>query len=149
MIHVVAVDLPVSASVLESVIGDLTTYPRWMGLVHSVSPADDLGGHRVELRGKIGPLARSKVLRMERVDDTDRIRFVRRELDGRTHGRWELEAQITSSQITSSPASSESTLTMTLLYEGRWWSAVVEKLLSEEVEASKARLREVVLGVGR
>lgn len=149
MIQVVEVDLPVSAHVLESVIGDLTTYPRWMGLVHSVSPADDLGGYRVELRGKIGPFARSKVLRMERMDDSGRIRFVRRELDGRAHGRWELEAQITSSQITSSQTSSESTLTMTLLYEGRWWTSVVEKLLSEEVEASKIRLRDVVLGVGR
>ena len=144
MIHVVEVDLPVSTRVLESVIGDLTTYPRWMGLVHSVSPADDLGGHRVELRGKIGPFARSKVLRMERMDDADRIRFVRRELDGRAHGRWELEAEITSSRT-----SSESTLTMTLLYEGRWWTSVVEKLLSEEVEASKIRLRDVVLGAGR
>lgn len=140
MIHVVEVDLPVSAAVLASVIGDLSTYPRWMGLVHSVSPADDLGGHRVELRGKIGPFARSKMLRMERVADADRIRFVRRELDGRAHGRWELEAVISSPHHPS-----ESTLTMTLLYEGRWWTSVVEKLLSEEVEASKGRLRDLVL----
>jgi len=140
MIHVVAVELPVSARILESVIGDLTTYPRWMGLVHSVAPADDSGGHRVELRGKIGPFARSKVLRMERVADAECVRFVRRELDGRVHGRWELQAEITSPR---SP--SESNLTMNLLYEGRWWTPVVEKLLSEEVEASKLRLRDVVL----
>ena len=144
MIHVVEVDLPVSDRVLESVIGDLTTYPRWMGLVHSVTPADDLGGHRVELRGKIGPFARSKVLRMERVADAECVRFVRREVDGRAHGRWELQAVITSLR---SP--SESNLVMTLLYEGRWWTPVVEKLLSEEVEVSKIRLRDVVLEAGR
>lgn len=144
MIHVVEVDLPVSARILESVIGDLTTYPRWMGLVHSVTPADDLGGHRVELRGKIGPFARSKVLRMERMADADCVRFVRRELDGREHGRWELQAVITSPR-----ALSESTLTMTLRYEGRWWTPVVEKLLSEEVETSKIRLRDLVLGSDR
>lgn len=142
MIQTIEIDLPVAADVVESHISDLCTYPQWMGLVHSVSGPDELGGYRVELRGKIGPFARSKVLRMVRVPDAEHVRFERRELNGRDHGRWVLLAKVRSS------ATGEEVLThlsITLNYEGRLWSSVVERVLIEEIEQSKSRLREMLL----
>ncbi|MGA0878076.1 MAG: SRPBCC family protein [Ilumatobacteraceae bacterium] len=145
MILTVEMDLSVPVTAVEPFIGDLTAYPRWMGLVHAVSPADEHGGHRVELRGKLGPFARSKMLRMVRVEDPECIRFERRELDGRGHGRWELRASLT-------PVGTDGDmlthLSMTLRYEGRLWSAVVEKILSEEIEQAKERLSTLVGSTG-
>lgn len=141
MILDVEMDLSAPATAVEPFISDLTSYPRWMGLVHAVSPADESGGHRVELRGKLGPFARSKMLRMVRVEDPAGIRFERRELDGRTHGRWELRASLTPVGRDLEPVTR---LSITLRYEGRLWSAVVEKLLSDEIEHSKERLSTLV-----
>lgn len=137
----VEMDLPVPVTAVEPFIGDLTAYPRWMGLVHAVSPADVHGGHRVELRGKLGPFARSKMLRMVRVEDPDFIRFERCELDGRNHGRWDLRASLTPIESDGEPLTH---LSITLRYEGRLWSAVVEKILSEEIERAKERLSTLV-----
>lgn len=141
MILEAEMDLPVAPAAVEPFISDLASYPQWMGLVHAVSPADDRGGHRVELRGKIGPLARSKMLRMVKVDDPGRIRFERCELDGRDHGRWELQAVLTPTGTALEP---RTRLSITLLYEGRLWSAVVEKILTEEIERAKGRLAMLV-----
>lgn len=138
----VEMDLPAAAPVVEDLVGDLVTYPQWMGLVHSVSAVDEFGGHRVELRGKIGPFARSKMLRMVRVDDPHEIRFERRELDGRSHGRWELRALLSQEGTDDAPSTH---LAITLSYEGRLWSTVVERVLSEEIEQSKTRLAQLVV----
>ena len=61
-------------------IADLATYPTWLGIVHRVeSDGEDAGrpAWRVELRGRIGPLARSKRLRMVRtaVEDGRSVRY--------------------------------------------------------------------------
>lgn len=141
MILEVEMDLPAPETVVERFISDLSSYPQWMGLVHAVSPADELGGHRVELRGKLGPFARSKMLRMVRVEDPACIRFERRELDGRTHGRWELRASLTPAGRHLEPVTH---LTIALRYEGRLWSAVVERILSDEIEHAKERLSTLV-----
>lgn len=141
MILEVEMDLPVPETAVEPYISNLMAYPQWMGLVHAVSPADEAGGHRVELRGKVGPFARSKMLRMVRVDDPTCIRFERRELDGRSHGRWELRATLTPIGTHLEPVTH---LSISLRYEGRLWSAVVEKILSEEIEHAKERLSTLV-----
>lgn len=144
----VETELPVEVGVVLPFINDLAKYPLWMGLVHDVSPVDDEGGQQVELRGKFGPFARSKRLRMVRVADSDplRVRFERRERDGRGHGRWVLMANV---QAVHSGVSPHTRLSITLQYEGRLWSTVVERALADEVERSKARLLDLVLSAGK
>ena len=134
----VDVNLPCSAKELLPFIDDLAQYPSWMGLVHTVVPEGE-GVWQVELRGKIGPFARSKRLRMIQVETSEphHIRFERQENDGRSHSDWVLDAQVTE-------VGSASTLNMTLHYGGRLFSNVVERALHDEIEASKQRLRELV-----
>ena len=134
----VDVNLPCSAKELLPFIDDLAQYPSWMGLVHTVVPEGE-GVWQVELRGKIGPFARSKRLRMIQVETPEphHIRFERQENDGRSHSDWVLDAQVTE-------VGSASTLNMTLRYSGRLFSSVVERALHDEIEASKQRLRELV-----
>ena len=134
----VDVNLPCSAKELLPFIDDLAQYPSWMGLVHAVVP-EEAGIWQVELRGKIGPFARSKRLRMTQVETSEplHVRFERQENDGRTHSDWVLDAQVTE-------VGSASTLNMTLQYSGRLFSSVVERALHDEIEASKQRLRELV-----
>lgn len=134
----VDVNLPCSAKELWPFIDDLAQYPSWMGLVYTVVPEGE-GVWQVELRGKIGPFARSKRLRMIQVETSEphHIRFERQENDGRSHSDWVLDAQVTE-------VGSASTLNMTLRYSGRLFSSVVERALHDEIEASKQRLRELV-----
>jgi hypothetical protein len=134
----VDVNLPCSAKELLPFIDDLAQYPAWMGLVHTVISEGE-GVWQVELRGKIGPFARSKRLRMIQVETQEphHIRFERQENDGRSHSDWVLDAQVTE-------VGSASTLNMTLHYGGRLFSNVVERALHDEIEASKQRLRNLV-----
>lgn len=154
MKYEVEIDLPVAVGAVLPYIEDLTKYPLWMGLVHSVGSADDGGGHQVELRGKIGPFARSKRLRMIYVEQPDphHIRFERHETDGRSHGQWVLQATL-SSEITNSDISNSDVMSpqsgtrlfIALNYEGSLWSSVVERVLADEIERSKSRLRDLLL----
>jgi hypothetical protein len=86
---------------LYDFVSDLGNYPDWLGLVARVDPegdptCDPRGSWIVELRGRIGPFARSKRLRMVRTaaERPLRVRYERIELDGRVHAPWELTAQI-------------------------------------------------------
>ena len=135
----VDVELPCSIDAVLPLISDLTQYPQWMGLVHAVVPEADNQAWQVELRGKIGPFARSKRLRMVQVETSEphHIRFERQENDGRSHSDWVLDARVTE-------VGSASTLNMTLHYGGRLFSSVVERALHDEIEASKQRLRKLV-----
>jgi hypothetical protein len=60
-------------------------------------------------------------------------RFERRELDGRSHSAWVLDAVVEG-------ADDDSTLEMSLYYGGTFGGSLVEKLLTDEVEASRPRL---------
>ena len=135
----VDVNLPCSAKELWPFIDDLAQYPSWMCLVHAVVPEADNQAWQVELRGKIGPFARSKRLRMVQVETSsaEHLRFERAEVDGRSHSAWVLEAKV-------SQQASMTTLNMTLQYSGRLFSSVVERALHDEIEASKQRLRKLV-----
>lgn len=117
-----------------SIVADLGRYPDWMGIVHSAEVIDDQTWN-VQLRARVGPFARSKRLTMTRVahDPSSFVRFERREADGRSHGVWTLEVSVRS-------VGSATNLTMTLHYGGRLWSSVVERVLFDEIEASKKRL---------
>ena len=120
---------------------DLATYPRWLEIVTRAEPVDDDDGGAVwavDLRGRLGPLARSKRLRMVRTvhDGTD-VRFEREELDGRDHSPWVLAATVT-------PADGGAHLLMRLHYGGGLFGPVLERVLRDEIEGSRGRLLALV-----
>jgi hypothetical protein len=135
----VPLDAPCPPSVLFTEVADLGSYPEWLSIVPVAAPLDDDADGRpawqVDLRARLGPLARSKRLRMVRtIHDPDRVvQFERSELDGREHGRWVLRAEVT-------PSDDGSHLEMALTYEGRFGVAVLDRLLRDEIEQSRPRL---------
>jgi hypothetical protein len=133
-------DAPCSPSELFAWVDDLGRYPAWHTLVTRAETDGD-GAWLVDLRGRLGPLARSKRLRMERVTlEPERLAVFRRaERDGRHHADWVLRAAV-------EPAGSGSRLVMDLHYGGALWGPVLERLLREEIEASRARLLGLVSG---
>jgi hypothetical protein len=140
---------PCSVPELFALVDDLARYPAWLDLVDRAVPEADSAtarppAWRVDLRAHIGPLARSKRLRMERVEhepDRGRVRFARRELDGRRHAPWVLTATV------ESVAGDEpgAMLTMDLHYGGRLWTGgVLERALSEQIRQGRTRLLALV-----
>ena len=125
---------------LTAVLRDLDRYPEWLSIlprteaeVGAAPPA-----WSVELRATIGPLARSKRLRMARmVDEPDHVRFERVEVDGRRHSPWVLDAVVT-------PTVDGAHLTMSLHYGGAFGGGIVERLLRDEIDSSRERLRALV-----
>lgn len=125
-------------------VGTLDRYPPWMRLVHRVEalPPDDEGrpAWQVELRARVGPFARSKQLRMVRTDFEPgrRARFERVQQDDRDHAGWILEATV-------GDGDGGATLTTELTYTGHLWgSAVLQRVLDDEIRRGKEALRRVV-----
>jgi hypothetical protein len=119
---------------------DLARYPQWLDIVPRAVAVPARDGDpgpawSVDLRGRLGPFARSKRLRMVRTehDRPDRVRFERREHDGREHSGWDLSAEV-------SAVDGGSRLTMHLHYGGSLFGPLVERLLADEIERSKPRL---------
>lgn len=143
--HVVdRVELSCTAAEAMAFVGDLARYPEWLEIVHRVTPTDQVDDDPgpawlVDLRASIGPLARSKRLRMvcseHRRDEA--ARFERRELDGREHSPWMLGAEIVA-------AGEGVAVTMTLDYGGGLLDGLIERLLKREIDAAKQRLRSLV-----
>ena len=143
---VVDLHLPADPDDVMPWVESLAAYPSWTDLVHRVTaePTGTEAAWTVELRTRIGPLARSKRLRMVRVatSEAGHVRFERSETDGKDHGRWELDARCRS---TGAPGKPQSHLTVTLSYDGaNWAGGLVERALHDEVERSKGRLAELV-----
>lgn len=127
-------------------VDDLGRYPEWMDLVHDVIEAPlSPAGERVwdvELRAQVGPLARSKRLRMVRTvhEPSRRVVFERREVDGRQHSPWILESTL------DARSADAVELTMLLTYGGNLWTgAVLERVLDDHVERGAAALAERVV----
>lgn len=119
-------------------VDDLSRYPDWLEIV----PRAEVDGDDawvVDLRGRLGPLARSKRLRMVRVGLVDgrSVRFERRESDGRQHASWVLEAEV-------SAAPSGSRLAMNLHYGGTFGGRLLERMLRDEIQRSRPRLLALV-----
>ena len=96
-------DAPCPPERLRAWVDDLARYPQWLSIVPRAdaeaatrSPCDATSpAWAVELRATLGPLARSKRLRMiKTLDDPGHIRFERREVDGRNHSAWVLDALV-------------------------------------------------------
>ena len=137
-----SLEAPCAAVRLFELIDDLSTYPLWNGLVHSaIAEPGDQPAWDVELRARLGPLARSKRLRMVRtVRDAGAFTatFERDQADGRNHSPWVLEARIVERD-------GLSTLTMRLLYGGSLWTGgALERVLAEQITSGRERLLQLV-----
>lgn len=145
-------DAPVPAGALFTWVGDLARYPDWLDIVRSATPLprpapgdppppESAPAWDVVLQARIGPLRRSKRLRMARtgVQDGRWARFERREDDGREHACWSLEARL-------DPEGGGTRLVMDLRYDGALWSPPLELLLHNQIERSKPRLAELARG---
>ncbi len=133
-------EAPVSPEALFKAVGDLSGYPAWLDMVRRAERADpierdDGPAWDVELRGRIGPLARSKRLRMVRTTFRDgaEVRFERREDDDRDHSPWILEAHVSS-------AGDVARLSMLLTYGGSFGSSLLRRLLRDEIDKARPRL---------
>jgi hypothetical protein len=138
-------DAPVAAAAMYRWVADLERYPQWLEIVTRAAPAPsdpaDVGpAWFVQLRGKIGPLSRSKQLRMVRTvaDEPHEVTFERRETDGQTHSPWVLRATIEQRDGTSH-------LAMVLHYGGGLFEPIVERLLRSEIDGARKRLAALVL----
>ena len=124
----------------------LDRYPRWLRLVHDAVPtvADgDTPAWTVELRARVGPLARSKRLRMVRkVHEPYRlVEFERAEVDGRQHARWALRVDVEPTDDGSS------VVTMHLAYDGALWTGgLLDRVLDDEIRRGRAGLTALVSG---
>ena len=136
-------DAPVPVDDLFAWVADLGTYPRWLEIVPRAvpdgsAPGDPGPAWTVDLRGRIGPFARSKRLRMVRTElvPATTATFERRERDGKHHSPWVLRARIEPA----APDGATSRLHMHLHYGGSLWVPVLERLLGDEIERSRPRL---------
>ena len=130
-------------------VGSLDTYDRWLDIVPRTAPSPAADGDPgpawdVTLRARLGPLARSKRLRMVRTqhlaptpDAAGRAVFERRETDGREHATWRLTATV-------EPTPTGSRLLMDLHYGGSLWMPLLDRALQGEIESSRGRLRSLV-----
>jgi hypothetical protein len=110
-----------------------------MPLVHAATPVGD-GEWDVELRARLGPVARSKRLRMVRTwMEWDRSAvFERREPDGRRYSPWVLRADLR-------PVADGTVLDMDLTYGGSLWTGgMLARVLDEQIRTGSARLLELV-----
>jgi hypothetical protein len=140
-----SLDAPCSPEVLFAHVDDLVAYPGWLEIVERAEAVDVVAADdgdaawMVELRGRLGPLARSKRLRMVRTElaAPGHVRFERREHDGRDHSPWVLDGRV-------EPTGSGSRLEMRLHYGGRFGGAALERLLADAIERSRPVLLELV-----
>ncbi|MFZ4518571.1 MAG: SRPBCC family protein [Microthrixaceae bacterium] len=137
---------PVAA--VLAVVEDLGTYPDWLDIVGRAEvvdgdPGDPGPAWLVDLRGQLGPLRRSKRIRMvrSRRDPDGRVTFERRELDGRSHSPWVLDVRV-------DPAAGASEVTMHLHYGGGLWVPLLDRVLADEIERSRPRLAALVEAAG-
>lgn len=138
--RIICANTSASPERLHEIVSDLTTYPSWLGLVSKVEPApvsdDDAGpAHLVTLRANVGPLARSKRLRMVRTECTApcSVRFARFETDGRNHSDWVMSSQV-------APTDGGSEVRVRLIYEGQLWDRLIEGVLERAVDEAVPRL---------
>ena len=139
-----SLEAPCSAHELFSFVDDLARYPAWVDLVHRAEPVTSTATGpewQVELRARLGPLARSKRLRMQRTvhDEQHHVTvFERHEVDGRRHSAWVMRAE-----VTEQPGGCS--LQMHLHYGGALWTAgVLERALADQITDGRERLLTLV-----
>jgi carbon monoxide dehydrogenase subunit G len=136
------VDLPFPADTVFAELRHLDGYPDWLSIVDRVEAAGPGPVWMVDLGARLGPLRRTKRVRMVRVDEdppTD-LRFERVETDGREHSAWVLSAGI------QPEGPSACRLTMHLHYGGRDWLPLLGVVLREEIRRAGQRLQHRLAG---
>jgi ribosome-associated toxin RatA of RatAB toxin-antitoxin module len=137
---VASVEVPVSVEKLFDYVADLANYSSWLEFVHKV----ELVGEStetdetwlVELRAKLGVLARSKRLRMTRTlcEHPKLVVFERREQDSRRHSEWVLRATV-------SQTATGAKLETNLHYSGNLFAGgMLERALSDQIAAGREKL---------
>jgi hypothetical protein len=139
-----SVVIPADPTRIYPFVDDLAAYPKWLPLVHDAvpEPGADPAAWDVELRARVGPFARSKQLRMARVEaELDRlVVFERAETDGREHARWALRVEL-------SAGDGATEVVMHLAYDGGLWvPGVLGAVLDDQVRRGRAGLAELVTG---
>ena len=124
-------------------VADLGTYADWLGIVRRADPADRHDGDTgpawiVELGARIGPLWRTKRVRMVRVEaqEPSAVRFERVEHDGRSHSAWVLAGALENADDDGGGCR----LTMHLHYGGARWLPLVDLVLRDEIRKAGGRL---------
>ena len=137
---------PCEPAALFGWVDDLARYPAWLDIVPRAVADERRDGDPgpawvIHLRGRFGPMSRSKRLRMVRTvcEPDRRVVFERREADGQDHAAWVLTAEI-------EPTDAGASLTMGLHYGGRLFEELVERLLRHEIEAARVRLLTLLAG---
>ncbi|MDQ1446364.1 MAG: hypothetical protein QOI20_2828 [Acidimicrobiaceae bacterium] len=128
--------VPAGLEAVFAYVADLATYPRWLGIVQTADPEPDRDpAWRVDLGARLGPLRKTKRVRMVRVAcrPSSHVRFERVEQDGRDHSAWVLTADLL-------PEGSGTRLCMHLHYGGGRWLPGLDLLLREEVRRATGRL---------
>jgi hypothetical protein len=146
LVHTGRVDIdadlvaPCEPSELYGWVCDLERYPQWLEIVTTATPTEP-DTWAVDLRGRLGPLARTKRLRMVRREAVapTRVVFERAEVDGRDHSPWVLTVEIADHE-------DGARLTMDLHYGGGLFQPVIERVLREEIERARPRLLALVGG---
>ena len=140
MLVTVVQDAPCSTGALFACVNDLARYPDWLSITHRVHAAPALDGDPgpawvVDLRARIGLLARSKRLRMVRAQHVEGrlVVFERKEADSRHHSGWRMSSEV-------EPGAASAQLTMRLEYDGSFWGPVIERLLRDEIDKCRPRL---------
>jgi carbon monoxide dehydrogenase subunit G len=115
---------------------ELDGYAAWLSIVRDVERVSEQPAWLVDLGAGIGPLRRTKRVRMVRAEDTppSLLRFERSETDGRDHSAWVLTASLQASGAV------RTHLTMHLHYSGLDWLPLVGLALREEIRRAGPRL---------
>ncbi len=126
----------------------LDNYPKWLDIVSRAQPtAGDPGdpgdAWMIDLRAQLGPLRRSKRLRIVRseLDPPNRVRFVRRELEDRNNSLWSLTVEV---RPTESEGENGSIVNVHMHYGGALWIPMLDRILEDEIRNSKPRLAALV-----
>lgn len=137
---VASVEVPVSVEKLFDYVADLANYSSWLEFVHKVElvgeSAESDTTWLVELRAKLGVLARSKRLRMTRTlcEHPKVVVFERREQDSRRHSEWILRATV-------SQTATGAKLETNLHYSGNLFTGgMLERALSDQIATGREKL---------
>ena len=137
---VASVEVPVSVERLFDYVADLANYSSWLEFVHKVELVGESTETNttwlVELRAKLGVLARSKRLRMTRTlcEHPKVVVFERREQDSRRHSEWILRATV-------SQTATGAKLETNLHYSGNLFTGgMLERALSDQIATGREKL---------
>ena len=127
----------VDRKVAHTVLRDLAQYPHWLDIVHSAAVDENSDcAWIIDLRGKVGPFARSKRLRMVRTSDdaNTSVVFERSEVDGRNHSEWRLT-------VFFAGAGNETEVSVEMFYGGSMFGGgILERMLADQIERSRPKL---------